>query len=89
MLIVSNRELEDASVEALVELTHPGAVEEEDLERVLAAPDKHEECAAAGISAEDLAGDAGETVEAPPEIDVLESEEDLDAVRNQAGLRVR
>ncbi len=77
---------EDATVEALVEEAQAGAIEEEDLEGLLALAEEHEERPAARVASELLASDAGESIEAPAEIDGLEGEEDVDAVRDHVRL---
>ena len=76
------RPAEGAAVQSLVEQAQASAVEEEHLDRVAAPSAEHEERPAAGRLPEPLADQAREAIEAPAQVDRLDANEHLDAVRN-------
>src|SRR6202789_454886 len=73
---------EGAPVEALVEETQAGVVGEEDLHRVPPAPEEDKESAAAHLATEPVGRKGAEPVEAPAQVDGVECDKDLDAVRD-------
>src|SRR5690606_22698744 len=68
----------------LVEQANAGPVEEQDLERIPALAEEHEQRAAARIEGEPLRDDARQAVKAPAQVDRIEADEHLDAVRDHA-----
>jgi hypothetical protein len=79
------RDLERAAVEPLVEDAHPGAVEEEELERIPTASEKHEERAASCVVTDLLFGEPRQPIERKPKIDRLERDVHLDARGDHRG----
>jgi hypothetical protein len=69
-------------VETLVDDAQAGAVEEEDLDRFASFSEEDEESTAAGLAGDALGRDAGQTVEAPAEVNGLEADEDVNAAGN-------
>jgi hypothetical protein len=75
-----------AFVQALVELAHPAAIEEQNLQGALALAEEDEERAAARTFAELFARNPSETIKAPSEIDGGERYEDFYACRDHGAL---
>jgi hypothetical protein len=75
-----------AFVQALVELAHPAAIEEQDLQGALAFAEENEERAAARTLAELLARNPSEAIKSPSEIDGGERDEDFYARGNHGAL---
>src|SRR5688572_6054608 len=71
---------ERALVQSLVEDAHPGAVAEQDLDRVAAPASEYEQRPRARRPSDPLAYNPGQSVEAPAQIDRFHAEEDLHAV---------
>ena len=63
------RQSERAGVETFVELTHPRAVEEQNLQRVTAPPEEDEERTGTSLATDLGLGQSGEPVEAPYPLD--------------------
>lgn len=72
-----------SEIEPFVKKAKPGAVEKENLDGCFAFAEEDEERAAACVPPDAFGDDAGQTVEAPPQIDGLEPDEHLDASGNQ------
>jgi len=83
------REPERTLVQALVEDAEAGAIEEEHLDGLTPLAEEDEQGAAARLTRDALRGDAGETVEAPTEVDGLKADEDVDTTGDQGELRRR
>jgi len=73
------RQLEGATVEALVEEAQARAVEEENLRRVTTLSQEDEEGAGTRLIADALTDEASKTLEREPHVDRFGGEEDLDA----------
>src|SRR5207248_5443122 len=69
------------TIEAFIEQTQPAPVEEQDLHRLAALASKYEQRTGPRRSSQLLAHQAGQTIEAPTQIDRLQRDEDLDTVR--------
>ena len=70
-------------------MTEAGAIEEEHLDGLTPLAKEDKQGAAARLTPDALRGDAGETVEAPTEVDGLEADEDVDTTGDQGELRRR
>jgi hypothetical protein len=71
-----------AAIQALVEEANSARICEQDLERVTASAEENEERAAPRWARHALCHDARQSIEAPPQIDRLDADEDLDTVRD-------
>jgi len=66
----------------VVEQADAGAVEEQHLDRVPPLAEEHEQGAAAGLPPQPLGDHACQPVESPAQVDEVERDEDLDAMRD-------
>src|SRR5262249_11870898 len=73
---------EGAAIETLVEQAESRVVREQNLHRVAAPAEEDEERTAADLTAEALLHQRAEPVEAPAQVDGVERDEDLHAVRD-------
>lgn len=73
---------EHVPVEPLIELTKPGAIVEQNFQRALSLPEEHKERAATGCAANSLLHQTAQAIEAPPEVDRLQTHVDLDTARD-------
>jgi hypothetical protein len=76
-------DLEPVTVQTLIKLTHPRAVEEQDLQRILPTAEEHEERTTARLAAHACSSEVGQPVEAPPQVDRLQTDKDVYPMRNQ------
>lgn len=73
---------EHVPVQTFVELAKPGAIVEQNLQRALSLPEEHKKRAAAGCAADSLLHKTAQAIEAPPQVDRLQTHVDLDTARD-------
>lgn len=83
--IAGRRNAEAIPVEPLVEEAHPAPVEEENLQGILPTPEEHEQSSSSSVASDAIECEVREPIKAPTEINRLERDEHLDAMRNHAG----
>src|SRR5579872_473749 len=73
---------ERSLIQALVELAHAAAIEEQNLQRVTTAAEKHKQRTAARVVADVLLGKARQSIERIAHVDRLQGHEHLHALRD-------